>query len=308
MRCEDFCILNRALEQEEKVNNVACLGSWRLTCFGAYNGKNSLQNSLHHSFLSELRRENATNCKSFGPPGLWAAPISEQHRWHTVPILGNESLKHSEQMKIVLNYTAGNFGTLEKAINNPAHDMEQVQQEEVCDHKRNEVFTFLYKTQSLINNISFALISLHSEVQSFKNELKHFNNKIRDAFQEMSNGRIPSRLVEPDKPQRILQFYHKTRSRPLQHISLYYELELLRTVLLGTMGSSWKIEIQMSSQSPIHKVFKEVPLTQPIANSTTASVFVAERELRVVSEACLRELLVVLNSVSSCKGRPQNTE
>ena len=100
-------------------------------------------------------------------------------------------------MKTILNYTAGNFGTVEKAINNLEHDMEQVKQAQVCNHKRSDMLTFFFQTQSVINNVSFALVSLRSEV-SFKYELKQFNYKVREAFQEMSNRRIPLRLVEPD--------------------------------------------------------------------------------------------------------------
>ena len=191
-------------------------------------------------------------------------------------------------MKTILNYTAGNSGTVEKAISNLEHDTEQVQQAQVCDHKRNDVFTFFLKTQSVINNVSFALVSLHSELQSLKYELKQFDNKGRKVFQEMSTGIILSRLVEPDKLQRILHpvcFHHKTMSTPLQLDSLYYVLELLRNVFIGDNGLLLKIEIPISSQSPIHKVFKAVPLTQPIANSATTSVPIPDRELLVVSQA-----------------------
>ena len=98
----------------------------------------------------------------------------------------------------------------------------------------------------------------------------------------MSNGRILSRHVEPDKLQGTLQhppFHHKAMSIPLQHVSLYYELELLRNVFIGDNGLLLKNEIPTSSQSPIHKVFKGMPLSQLIANSTTASVLVPERDL-----------------------------
>ena len=71
-----------SLEQEQKVNNVAGSGSCCWTWFGAHNRKNSLQNALHLSSLSGLRREGAPNCKSLGPPGLRATPYTEPHRWH----------------------------------------------------------------------------------------------------------------------------------------------------------------------------------------------------------------------------------
>ena len=65
---------------------------------------------------------------------------------NTIHILGNENLKQKEQMKTILNYTAGNFGTVENAVNNLEQDMEQVQQAQVCDHKRSDVFTFFLQT------------------------------------------------------------------------------------------------------------------------------------------------------------------
>ena len=89
---------------------------------------------------------------------------------------------------------------------------------------------------------------------------------------------------------------------PLQHVSLYYELELLRNVFIGNNGLLLKIEIPMSSQSPIYKVFKGVPLPQPITNSTIASVLVLEHELLVVSEATTNFAEVDEKQILSCQG------
>ena len=61
------------------------------------------------------------------------------------------------------------------------------------------------------------------------------------------------------------------------------------------------MEILMSSQSPIHKVFKGLPLPQPIANSTTASVLVPERKL-VVSEATTNFAEIDEAQILSCQG------
>ena len=82
----------------------------------------------------------------------------------TIPILGNENLKQQEQMKTISNYTAGNFGTVEQAINNLEYDMVQVQQVQFWNHYRNDVFTFFLKGQKLLNNVSFALMCHLSEV------------------------------------------------------------------------------------------------------------------------------------------------
>ena len=163
------------------------------------------------------------------------------HTDDTIHILGNENLKQQEQMKTILNYTAGNFGTVMEAINNLEYDMEQVQQAQVCNHKRSEVITFFLKAQSVINNVSFALVSHLLEVQSFKYELKKFNNKFREAFQEMSNGRMPSKLIEPDKLQRILQplrFHHKRCQYHSSMLVSTMNLSYLEKFLLGTRGSS----------------------------------------------------------------------
>ena len=210
------------------------------------------------------------------------------HTDDTIHILGKENLKQQEQMKTILNYTAGNFATVEKTINNLEHDMEQVQQGQVCEHKRSDVFFFFLKTKSVLNNVSFALVSHHSEVQSFKYDFMQINNKVWAVFREMSIGREPSRHVEPEEPQRILQslqFHHKMMSIPLQHVILYYELELHSNVFIEDNELVLKIEFPMSSQSPILKVFKGVPLPQPITDSTTESVLVPESELIAGSEA-----------------------
>ena len=90
-------------------------------------------------------------------------------------------------------------------------------------------------------------------------------------------------------------------SIPFQHVSLYFELELLRNVFIGDNGLLLIIEIPMSSQSPIHKVFKGVPLPQPIANSTTPSVLVPEHELLVVSEATTNFAEVDEAQIFSCQ-------
>ena len=58
----------------------------------------------------------------------------------------------------------------------------------------------------------------------------------------------------------------------------------------------------MSSQSPIQKDFKWVPLPQPIANSTTASVLALESELLVVSEATTKFAEVDEAQILACQG------
>ena len=90
----------------------------------------------------------------------------------------------------------------------------------------------------------------------------------------MSKGKISLRLVELQRILQPLRFHHKTMPIPLQHVSLYYELELHRIVFIGDNGLLLKIEIPISSQNPIHKVVKGVFLPQPIAISATASVLV----------------------------------
>ena len=91
-------------------------------------------------------------------------------------------------------------------------------------------------------------------------------------------------------------------SIPLQHGSLYYELDLIRNVFNENNGLHLKIEIPMPSQSPIHKVFRGVPLPQLIANSTTASVFAPDCELLFVSEATSNFAEVDEAEILSCQG------
>ena len=129
---------------------------------------------------------------------------------------------------------------------------------------------FFLKTQSVINNVSFALYLFNRNcnplsINSRKSLTKFGRLSRRCRTEEYHQG-----LLNQIKLQRILQplrFHHKTMSIPLQHVSLYYELELFRNVFIGDNGLLLKIEIPMSSQSPICKFFKGVPLPQSIAIS-----------------------------------------
>ena len=87
------------------------------------------------------------------------------------------------------------------------------------------VFTFFFKTQNLRNSISFSLLSVQSEIQSYKIELIENNNKLTDGFQEIAGGKIRSRVVQPDTLWLILdqqELNDKLRSIPNEHLTLYY--------------------------------------------------------------------------------------
>ena len=81
-----------------------------------------------------------------------------------VHILADEKSRRQRNIAEVLIYTSGNFEMLERAVDHLRRDMEEAKRAQVCNHKRSDVFTFFFKTQNVLNNVFFSLLS----VQSYK--------------------------------------------------------------------------------------------------------------------------------------------
>ena len=148
-------------------------------------------------------------------------------------------------------------------------------------------------------------MSVQSEIESYKVELKEYSNKLREAFQEMAGGKLPSRLVQPDTLRWILaqqQLNGKFRSIPNEHLTLYYELELLRNVYVGEHGIFLKLEIPLFNQNAVYRVFEGIPLPQPIGNSSTASTLTLKNKLIALSDASTTFAEVDKGYYYSCRG------
>ena len=83
----------------------------------------------------------------------------------SVHVLASSSLKLRQDTKRVLNCTEDIFRRLQSNLNHLQPTMESLQRAQVCDHRRTDIFMFAFRAQSAINNVTWTLNAIQSELQ-----------------------------------------------------------------------------------------------------------------------------------------------
>ena len=79
--------------------------------------------------------------------------------------MASSSLKLHEDTRKALNYSEDNFEILQTNLEVLQKTMEEIQQAQACDHRRSDVFMHAFRAQSAINNLSWTLNAMYSELQ-----------------------------------------------------------------------------------------------------------------------------------------------
>ena len=79
--------------------------------------------------------------------------------------MASSNLKLHEDTRKVLNYSEDNFELLQTNLELLQKTKEEKQQAQACDHRRSDVFMYDFCAHSAINNVSWTLNAMHSELQ-----------------------------------------------------------------------------------------------------------------------------------------------
>ena len=102
--------------------------------------------------------------------------------------MASSSQKLHEDTQRVLNYTDENLGRLDNHLRNLEEILKDVKTAQACDHKRTDMFMYVFKTQNAVNNVSWALNSLHAELQAFRSYLDKEKSVLAAAMGALANG------------------------------------------------------------------------------------------------------------------------
>ena len=164
--------------------------------------------------------------------------------------------------------------------------MKEIQRAQACDHRRSDVVMYAFRSQSAINNVSWTLNAMHSELQVQTLYLTEQRNIFITSIGVLSNGVLPAALVPYEdlrKKITTLKLGDKKCSIPQDHSSLIYSLLFVRSVFSNRHGLLITIEVPVYSGEPIHDAYKAIPLQQPIKNTTTAATLKLERNYWIAS-------------------------
>ena len=151
----------------------------------------------------------------------------------SIQVMASSSLKLHEDTRKVLNYSKDNFEILQTNLEVLQKTMEEIQPAQACDHRRSDVFMYAFRTQSAINNVSWTLDAMHSELQVQTLYLTEQRNIFITSIGVLSKGILPAALVPYEDLRKIittLKLRDKNCSIPYDHSSLLYSLPLERNV------------------------------------------------------------------------------
>ena len=164
--------------------------------------------------------------------------------------------------------------------------MESLQQSQVWDHRRRDVFMFAFRAQSAINNVTWTLNAIQSELQIQTLYMTKERTQFSTSMVVLANGNPPAALIpylELEKILSKLKLSGKQLSTPSEDSCLYYSLPLVRNVYVNDNGLLITLMIPEYSGEPIHDAYKAITLPPPIKNSTTAATLKLDRNYLTVS-------------------------
>ena len=151
----------------------------------------------------------------------------------SIQFMASCSLKLHEDTRKVLNYSEDNFEILQTNLEVLQKTMEEIEQAQACDHRRSDVFMYAFRAQSAINNVSWTLNAMHTELQVQTLYLTEQRNIFITSIGVLSKGILPATLVPYEDLRKIittLKLGDKKCSIPYDHSSLIYSLPLVRNV------------------------------------------------------------------------------
>ena len=185
----------------------------------------------------------------------------------SVHVLASSSLKLHQDTKGVLNYTEDNFRRLQSNLNNLQHRMESLQHAQVCDHRRTDVFMFAFRAQSAINNVTWTLNAIQSELQIQTLYMTEERTQFTTSTDVLANANLPAALIPYLELQKLLsklKLSGKQLSIPSEDSSLYYSLPLVGNVYINDNGLLITLMIPVYSGEPVHDAYQAIAQPKPI--------------------------------------------
>ena len=118
--------------------------------------------------------------------------------------MASSSLKLHEDTRKVVNYSEDNFEILQTNLEVLQKTMEEIQQAQACDHRRSDVFVYVFRAQSAINNVSWTLNAMHSELQIQTLYLTEQRNIFITRIGVLSMRILPAALVPSEDLRKII--------------------------------------------------------------------------------------------------------
>ena len=128
---------------------------------------------------------------------------------------------------------------------------------------RPDVFMFAFRAQSAINNVTWTLNAIQSELQIQTLYMTEERTQFATSMGVLANGNLPAALIpylELQKTLSKLKLSEKQSSVLSEDYILYYNLPLVRSVYVNDNGLLIFLMIPVYSGETIHDAYKAIAL------------------------------------------------
>ena len=156
----------------------------------------------------------------------------------------------------------------------------------ICVKWENEFQESVHFTTVLVNHTKL-FDTLLTELLDYQVGLHNFVYILDDALASLTKGFIPATLVPPEA---LLNFLNNIRvdgmqeAIPRAELSAYYGFELVENVVMTENTINVLINIPMHYAGGLYRVYKAVPIPQPIDGGNTATRYVFKQNQFLQSE------------------------
>ena len=210
-----------------------------------------------------------------------------------IHLLGHSLNKTQGQLRLISKDANANFHTIRVAVSQLA---KAVSYGAYGDHKSGQcekshewASTFkksiAFKTE--VRNFSDHMTAIKLELIAYKVALHSFGYVLDGALGSLAQGHIPATLIPPEVLLQVLdglQLDTQKEAIPRNDLMTYYGFELVESTIATHNSLNILLNIPVHHTNGFHRVYRAVPIPQPIANGSTATKYRFNKNYLLVSE------------------------
>ena len=138
-----------------------------------------------------------------------------------------------------------------------------------------------------MTNFTQTMLALRAELAAFKVGLHNFGYILDDALSRLARGYIPATLVPPKVLRQVLNGRKLDRMQEAitrSDLMTYYGFELVESIVLIETAVNVLINVPVHHTNGFHKVYRAVPVPQPIEDGSTATRYSFSRSYIMISQ------------------------
>ena len=204
-----------------------------------------------------------------------------------IHLLGHSLNKTQGQLRLISKNANADFQTIRVAVSwSFSHGAYGDQKSGQCDkfHEWASTFKKSIAFTTGVRNFSNHITAIRLKLIAYKVALHNFGYVLDDALGSLAQGHIPATWIPPEVLLQVLdglQLDTQKEAIPRHDLMTYYGFELGESTIVTHNSLNILLNIPDYHTNGFHRVYRAIPIPQPIANGSTATKYRFDRKLFV---------------------------